>query len=277
MSLPSARQLHQPTGDPSDLETNPPPINHDELVEKVRQLRAEARARGLRPPGRPALVEATGASEHQVRLALEHLAKEPFEPDSPDDPLESPDAEKSAAPPALEYFADDIGPGASSTPSQSRLEATTDGDAVGGGRLVAWLGFVFGSIVSIAANVIHVWLPASSMPPGWTPGTAPQIFAAAWPVVLLISVEVLSRVQWPTGFLWGIARYGGAGTVAIGSAVISYGHLRDVLLAWGYGHPGADVGPLVLDGLMVVSGFALLAMGGGSGNSRRQTNTRNAG
>jgi hypothetical protein len=46
----------------------------------------------------------------------------------------------------------------------------------------------------------------------------------------------------------------------VGSAVISYGHLHEVLLAWDYGPLGAAVGPLVLDGLMVVSGFALLAM-----------------
>jgi hypothetical protein len=42
--------------------------------------------------------------------------------------------------------------------------------------------------------------------------------------------------------------------------VISYGHVRDVLAAWGYGALASYVGPLVLDGLMVVSGFALLAM-----------------
>jgi hypothetical protein len=127
---------------------------------------------------------------------------------------------------------------------------------------VAWTGFVFGSVISIAANVLHTWLPATHMPPGWSPGIAPQIGAAVWPIGLLISVEVLSRVTWRDGVLWRLARYGGAGTVALGSGVISYGHLRDVLLAWGYGHPGADVGPLVLDGLMIVSGFALLAMSG---------------
>ena len=59
---------------------------------------------------------------------------------------------------------------------------------------------------------------------------------------------------------WALARYGGAGTVAVGSAIISYGHLHEVLLAWEYGPLGAAVGPLVLDGLMVVSGFALLAI-----------------
>ncbi|SMD24225.1 DUF2637 domain-containing protein [Lentzea albidocapillata] len=129
-----------------------------------------------------------------------------------------------------------------------------------GGRAVAWIGFVFGSVMSVAANVLHTWLPLADMPAGWTPGVAPQIGAAVWPIGLLLSVEVLSRVPWPRGWAWSLARYGGAGTVALGSAVISYGHLRDVLLAWDYGPTGAHVGPLVLDGLMIISGFALLAM-----------------
>jgi hypothetical protein len=131
-----------------------------------------------------------------------------------------------------------------------------------GGRLVAWAGFVFGSVMSIAANVLHAWLPAAEHPPGWTPPLTAQIGAAVWPVGLLISVEALSRVQWPAGWQWALARYGGAGTVALGSAVISYGHLHGVLEAWGYGWLGSAVGPLVIDGLMTVSGFALLAHGG---------------
>lgn len=127
-----------------------------------------------------------------------------------------------------------------------------------GGRLAAWAGFLFGSVMSIAANVLHAWIPPADghlIPPSF----ATQVGAAVWPIGLLISVEVLSRVRWPDGALWALARYGGAGTVAVGSAVISYGHLHGVLVAWGYGTLGAAVGPLVLDGLMVVSGFALLA------------------
>ncbi|WP_185845999.1 DUF2637 domain-containing protein [Kibdelosporangium aridum] len=59
--------------------------------------------------------------------------------------------------------------------------------------------------------------------------------------------------------LWKLARYGGVVGVALGSAAISYGHIHTVLTSWGYGHLAAAVGPLVIDGLMVVAGFALLA------------------
>jgi hypothetical protein len=84
--------------------------------------------------------------------------------------------------------------------------------------------------------------------------------SAASHIGLLLPIEVLSRVPWPSGWLWILARVGGIGIVALGSAIISYGHLRDVLIAWHYEPLAAAVGPLVLDGLMVVSGFALLTI-----------------
>src|SRR5690606_26515602 len=120
------------------------------------------------------------------------------------------------------------------------------------GRVVAWLGFGFGSVISIAGNVLHAWLPADP------PSIAAQIGAAAWSIALLLSVEAISRVRWRSGWLWGLARYVGLGVVGLGSFAISYGHMSEVLTAWGYGM-GAYVGPIVIDGLMVISGFALLS------------------
>ncbi|MGK8559554.1 helix-turn-helix domain-containing protein [Nocardia gipuzkoensis] len=114
----------------------------------------------------------------------------------------------------------------------------------------------------MAMNWLHTWLPADHMPEGWSPGVAPQIASAVWPLFLLLSVEALSRVRWRDGLLWALARYGGVGTVAAGSAVISYGHVHDVLTSWGYDMWAAAVGPLVIDGLVVACGFAMLSESG---------------
>lgn len=129
-----------------------------------------------------------------------------------------------------------------------------------GARLMAWAGFAIGSLVSVAGNWLAAWLPAADNPPGWAPSLASQVGAAVWPVALLVSVEVLSRTAWRAGWHWTLVRFGGVAVVALGSAVISYGHIHAVLRSWGYDPVGAGVGPLVIDGLMVVSGFALLAM-----------------
>ncbi|MFF0613248.1 helix-turn-helix domain-containing protein [Nocardia tengchongensis] len=128
------------------------------------------------------------------------------------------------------------------------------------GHRVAQAGFVFGSLTSVATNVLHTYLPTVHMPSGLALVIAARIGSAVWPLGLLLSIEVLARVAWRRGRGWALARFGGAGTVALGSAVISYSHVRDVLLAWGYGHPAAEFGPLTLDGLMVVCGFALLSL-----------------
>ncbi|MFE3000738.1 helix-turn-helix domain-containing protein [Nocardia sp. NPDC059246] len=146
----------------------------------------------------------------------------------------------------------------SQQPRDSRC--TRDTDATDrGGKVVAWAGFIFGSVLSIVMNWLHTWLPAASKPHGWSPGVWPQIGSAVWPVTLLLAVEALSRVRWKVGLAWSLARYGGVGTVAAGSALISYGHVHDVLESWEYGTVGSAVGPLVLDGLMVACGFALLS------------------
>lgn len=206
------------------------PTTNGQLVDQVRDALDAARQAGQPAPGRPTLVRLTGATDHAVRKVLAELATErtstgdPGETDSPT--IQPPIAKRPTA----------------------------------DGRLVAWAGFVFGSVMSVAANVLHTWLPSAGRPPGWSPALAAQIGAAVWPIGLLLSVEVVSRVRWPRGWLWTLARFAGTGAVALGSAIISYGHLRDVLLAWQYDPLAAAVGPLVLDGLMVISGFALLAM-----------------
>ncbi|WP_236789638.1 hypothetical protein [Amycolatopsis sp. GM8] len=128
-----------------------------------------------------------------------------------------------------------------------------------GGRIVAWLGFIFGSLVSVDGNWLASRIPPPGAPVDWTPSGWAQVWAAAWPIALLLAVEALARIQWPSGVGWVIARYGGVGAVALFSAVISYGHIRSILVSWGYSPLGAAVGPLAIDGLMVVTGFALLA------------------
>jgi hypothetical protein len=51
-----------------------PTINGASVLDKVRQLIQEAENAGVPTPGRPTLVDRTGATEHQVRRALAELA-----------------------------------------------------------------------------------------------------------------------------------------------------------------------------------------------------------
>lgn len=120
------------------------------------------------------------------------------------------------------------------------------------GRAIAWVAFVSGIVASVAANVMHAQLVTGS-PAAW-------IGAAFWPVALMLAVEVLARVTWPRGSRWyGLARYGGTTLVALVAAVISYRHMSGVLAAWGEDSTNSHLGPLAVDGLMVVAAAALMA------------------
>lgn len=138
------------------------------------------------------------------------------------------------------------------------------------GSVWTFCGFALGTGVSVAGNVAHTWHPSDEQlavagltratAAQWSPELGAQLGAAFFPIALLVTVEVLSRVSWPSGWAWSLARYGGTSLVAAVAAVASYLHLYDLLIAYGEDKLTAIIGPLAVDGLMVVCGFAMLAI-----------------
>ncbi|GAA4625043.1 hypothetical protein GCM10023196_027670 [Actinoallomurus vinaceus] len=139
------------------------------------------------------------------------------------------------------------------------------------GRKSAWAAFLMGVVVSVAANVAHTWHPAAATlktyaalhggsTGGWHPELGAQLAAAFYPCALLLTIELLTRVKWPSGAAWAFARFGGTGVVAAVAAVVSYRHMAGLLAAYGEDALTARIGPLAVDGLMVVASFALLAI-----------------
>jgi len=79
---------------------------------------------------------------------------------------------------------------------------------------------------------------------------------------------VLARVRWPARGRWLLVRFGGLGPVATVAAVVSYRHLSGLLCFYGEDAITATVGPLAVDGLMVMATGALLATRPGGVESR---------
>jgi hypothetical protein len=104
------------------------------------------------------------------------------------------------------------------------------------GRAWARAGFALGVGTSIAANVGHTLA-------GPNPQPGAIAFSAFRPVALLISLEVISRVQWPLGAWWGVARYGGLTTVALIAALVSYRHMSGLLGYYGEDFITTAIGP----------------------------------
>ncbi|MEU8051786.1 DUF2637 domain-containing protein [Micromonospora haikouensis] len=134
------------------------------------------------------------------------------------------------------------------------------------GRGWAYGGVILGGVVSIAANVAHTYLPKppDGAPAGWVPdpGWSPSPLAVAlsvfWPVALFVAVEILTRIPWGEGVSSVVARVAGVLPVAVVAAVVSYRHLSGLLEHFGEDPLTIAIGPLAVDGLMVMASAALL-------------------
>jgi hypothetical protein len=129
------------------------------------------------------------------------------------------------------------------------------------GRGWAYTGALLGGAVSIAANVAHSYVPPTGAPAGWTPQPGAVIGSIFWPVFLFIAVEILARVVWPTGGWWALLRFGGLLPIAVVAGAVSYRHLSALLAYYGEDPLTAVIGPIAVDGLMVMATGALIVTG----------------
>jgi hypothetical protein len=83
--------------------------------------------------------------------------------------------------------------------------------------------------------------------------------AVFWPIALFVAIEILARTTWPNGARWVIVRFLGLLPVAVVAAIVSYGHLSGLLGHYGESSLTAHLGPLAVDGLMVMASSALMA------------------
>lgn len=129
-------------------------------------------------------------------------------------------------------------------------------------RRLAWAGMLAGTLVSVAFNIKHAIQVDDPM--AW-------VAAFVWPVFAGIAVELLIRMEWPKGLGWVLARFAGVGVVAVGAMKLSLTHVCAVLESWHFAQDDAITGAVVIDGLMLLSGAALLAM---NATPKRRTRKR---
>src|SRR5215213_3710676 len=129
------------------------------------------------------------------------------------------------------------------------------------GRRWAYLGAALGGIVSIAANIAHSYVPPHGVTAEWSPRAGAVVGAVFWPIALFVATEILTRVTWPTGTAWWLLRWTGMLPVAAVAALVSYRHLSGLLRFYGEEPIVSVLGPLAVDGLMVMATGAILATG----------------
>ena len=123
----------------------------------------------------------------------------------------------------------------------------------------ACIGTTLGGAVSLAANAAHAYVAPVGAPATWRPHTGAIMFAVFWPIAVFVSIEILARVRWRTGALWVAVRYVGLVPVAVVAAIVSYQHLAGLLATYGENRLTVVIGPLAVDGLMVLSAAAVMA------------------
>lgn len=119
------------------------------------------------------------------------------------------------------------------------------------GRRWGYTGLIVGFLASIAFNMADAHMER--------PGElGPLLLAPQAPLILFVSLEILTRTQWGTRSkgVWA-ARTAVAG-VALISGITSYLHLHNLLQEWDPGLP-AVIFPLAIDLLMVGGAASLLA------------------
>ena len=129
------------------------------------------------------------------------------------------------------------------------------------GRGWAYTGALLGGAVSVAANIAHSYIPPTHAAASWSPDTGAVIGSVFWPIALFVAVEILTRIPWPAGNGWTMLRFGGLLPVALVAAVVSYRHLSGLLDHYSEDTLTVTIGPLAVDGLMIMATGALLATG----------------
>lgn len=129
------------------------------------------------------------------------------------------------------------------------------------GRGWAYTGAILGGVVSVAANVAHSYVPPTGAPTDWAPQPGAVAGSIVWPVILFFAVEILARVRWPHGGWWAALRFGGFLPIATVAGFVSYRHLSSLLLFYGEDPLTAVIGPIAVDGLMVMATGALIVTG----------------
>jgi hypothetical protein len=119
----------------------------------------------------------------------------------------------------------------------------------------ARLGLGFGVALSITGNVAATALTDSSVSLGLR-----IPFAIVWPLALFFAVEILVRVRWMRTFLHVLGRIVLIGPVSAVAAIVSWLHLNHLMGMAGEVSVARVLGPLAVDGLMLGSTVALLAI-----------------
>ncbi len=133
-----------------------------------------------------------------------------------------------------------------------KVKTQTRAQAAQVGRRFAYVT-MFGMLaLSLAGNVAHV----VQLDP--SPSVLSVIRAMVWPIGVWLGVELFVRVPWEAIITHRLVRWVGLLLVAFIAALVSYRHLRGLMIADNEEAIVYNLGPIAIDGLMLMATLALL-------------------
>jgi hypothetical protein len=122
---------------------------------------------------------------------------------------------------------------------------------------IAYVALLVGAGLSVAGNVADTYRTR-----GGATDALDVILAGAWPVLVLLTIELFVSRRWSPERGFQVLRW--AGCLAIGSMamMVSWVHLHDLLDSRGQIIPVATGGPLAIDGMAIMATGLLLSTRG---------------
>lgn len=133
-----------------------------------------------------------------------------------------------------------------------KAKTQTKAQAARVGRRFAYITMIGMLALSLAGNVAHV----VHLDP--SPSVLSVIRAMVWPIGVWLAVELFVRIPWEAIITHLLVRWAGLLLVAFIAALVSYRHLRGLMIADGEEAIVYNLGPIAIDGLMLMATLALL-------------------
>ena len=122
----------------------------------------------------------------------------------------------------------------------------TEADSLSSSRTLVRFSLALGVAASLAANVLHA------------EGHVVSRVIAAWPpIALILTVEIITRINAKSGWMSAI-RIASTAIVAMIAAWVSYWHMAGVAAKYGETYISAHMIPFSVDGLIVVASISLV-------------------
>lgn len=120
--------------------------------------------------------------------------------------------------------------------------------------IVATTVLAGGIAASLAGNVQAINLDGPA-------GPGETISAVAWPLALFGAIEVMLHTPWIRSWRDDLTKWAGLLGAAFIALYVSYGHLQNVLEAYGYDVVSSHAGPLAIDVTMAMATLSLNRVG----------------